>query len=220
MLRLILEWLWPSLEPLSPEDDLKQKAWIKSELDAVDHASLGDKSDVALEEARRLFDAEKERRRGADSKAGLYLAAITALIPVIATIVPDLLDVQVSKALKYSLLCLFVCALVYLMRAGLWALQTLKVSASTQLSAGDISTIFSSNNSIESLVKILLSAVLCNFSDTNQKISCIKMAHEFLIRAFLCFVAFLVVQVAWSTTALVFDRIHIEIINPLMNCFH
>lgn len=220
MPKLIPELLWPSLAPQSPESESKQKAWIKSELEAVEHVSLGDKSDVALEEARRLFDAEQDRRKGADSKAGLYLAAITALIPIIATIVPDLLDGQVSKALRYSLLSLFLFALVYLLRAGLWALQTLKVSASTQLSARDITTIFSSNDSVENLVKTLLNAVLYNFSDTNRKIDCIKMAHEFLIRAFLSFVAFLVLQVAWSTVVVAFDRVNVEILRPLMNCFY
>ena len=217
MPKLIPGWLWPCLTPPSPENESQQQKWLLNEREKVDQGSWGNKSDVALEEARRLFDAEQERRRGADSKAGLYLAAITALMPILATILPDLWDGQISKALRYTLLVIFICALLYLMRAGLWALQTLKVSATTQLSAGDIAKSVSFNKPEENLVKQLLSAVICNYSGTNQKISCIKMTHEFLIRAFFCFVAFLAVQVVWPTAAWAIGRIHHEIITPLMS---
>lgn len=44
------------------------------------HASdLSKDSEVALQESRRLFDAEVDRRKAADAKVGIYLAAITAL---------------------------------------------------------------------------------------------------------------------------------------------
>lgn len=219
MPKLIPKWLWPCLMPLPPESESLQQKWLLSEREKVDQESFGDKSGVALEEARRLFDAEQERRRGADSKAGLYLAAITALMPILATILPNLWDEQMSKALRYILLGIFICALLYLIRAGLWALQTLKVSAAAQLSAGEIAQSFCSNNPEESLVKQLLHAVIYNFNGTNQKISSIKMTHEFLIRAFFCFAAFLVVQVAWPTVAWAVGRIHNEVISPLMSCF-
>lgn len=219
MPKLIPRWLWPCLTPPSPENESQQQKWLLSERDKVDRGSLGDKSDVALEEARRLFDAEQERRRGADSKAGLYLAAITALMPILATILPGLLDEQISKALRCTLLGIFICALLYLMRAGLWALQTIKVSATAQLGAGDIAKSFSTNNPEEKLVKLLLGAVIYNYPGTNQKITCIKMTHEFLIRAFFCFAAFLAVQVAWPTAAWIVGRIHNGIIAPLMSCF-
>lgn len=219
MQKLIPEWLWPCLKPSSPEAESKQKTWLQSEREEVDRGSWGDKCDVALEEARRLFDAEQERRRVADSKAGLYLAAITALMPILATILPGIWEEQISKALKCALLGIFICALLYLIRSGLWALQTIKVSATAQLSAGEIAKSFSSNNPEENLVKRLLSAVIFNYTGTNQKISYIKMTHEFLIRAFFCFAAFLVVQVAWPTAAFAVGRIHNDIIAPLMTCF-
>jgi len=219
MAKLIPGWLWPCLTPLSPEEESQQHNWLLSEREKVGRGSWGDKSDVVLEEARRLFDAEQERRRGADSKAGLYLAAITALMPILATILPGLWDEQISKALRCTLLVIFICALLYLMRAGLWALQTIKVSATTQLSAGDIAQSVSSTKPEENLVTQLLNAVICNYTGTNQKISRIKMTHEFLIRAFFCFAAFLAVQVAWPAVAWTIGWIHNGIITPLMSCF-
>lgn len=219
MPQLIPEWLWPCLKPLSPENESQQQKRLLSAREKVEQVSLGDKSDVALDEARRLFDAEQERRRGADSKAGLYLAAITALIPILATVLPSLWDEQISKALRHILVGIFICALLYLMRAGLWALQTIKVSAVVQLGPGDIAQSFYSNNPEENLAKQLLNAVIYNYHGTNQKISYINMAYEFLVRVFFCFAAFLIVPVAWPTAAWAIDRIHNEVLAPLMSCF-
>lgn len=217
---LIPEWLWPRLKLSSPLADSPQQKWLRDEKEKVDQGSWADKSNVALEEARRLFDAEQERRRGADSKAGLYLAAITALMPILATILPGLWDEQISRALRGSLLGIFICALLYLMRAGLWALQTIKTSRAAQLGAGDIAESFNSEKPEEKLAKQLLGAVIYNYTGTNQKISCINMTHEFLLRAFFCFVAFLAVQAVWPPAAWTVGQIHNELITPLMSCFH
>lgn len=218
MPKLIPKWLWPCLTPLSSKDESRQKEWLSSEREKIAQGSWADKSHVALEEARRLFDAEQERRSGADSKAGLYIAAITALMPLLATTLPDLWDEQISKALRSTLLGIFICALLYLMRAGLWALKTIKVSGTAQLSPGEIVQSFSSEKPEEKLVTQLLNAVIYNYTGTNQKVSYIKMTHEFLLRAFFCFVAFLAVQVTWPTAAWTIGRIHNTIITPLMSC--
>jgi len=217
--KLIPEWLWPRLTLSSqPPADSPQEKWLQSQREKVIQGTWSGKSDVALEEARRLFDAEQERRRGADSKAGLYLAAITALMPILATVLPDLWDEEKSKTLAGALLGIFIFALIYLMRAGLWALQTIKTSAIEQLGAGDIADSFSSVRPEEQLVKQLLSAVINNYNGTNQKISCIKMTHEYLLRAFFCFVAFLSVQAVWPVAVWAVSRIQNEIVSPLMNC--
>lgn len=219
MPKLIPEWLWPrlTLSSQAPVDSLQHK-WLQSQRDKVNQGTWLGKSDVALEEARRLFDAEHERRRGADSKAGLYLAAITALMPILATVLPDLWDEPKSKTLAGILLGIFIFALIYLMRAGLWALQTIKTSAAAQLGAGDIADSFSSVRPEEQLVKQLLSAVIYNYNGTNQKISCIKMTHEYLLRAFFCFVAYLSVEAVWPAAGWIFSRIQNEFFMPLMSC--
>lgn len=218
MPKLIPEWLWPRLTlSTQPPADSPQHQWLQSQRDKVNQGTWLGKSDVALEEARRLFDAEQERRRGADSKAGLYLAAITALMPILAAVIPELWGEQKSKTLAGILLGIFIFALIYLMRAGLWALQTIKTSAAAQLGAGDIADSFSSVRPEEKLVKQLLRAVIYNYNGTNQKISCIKMTHEYLLRAFFCFVAYLAVQAVWPAAVWVGIRIQKEFTTCLMN---
>lgn len=219
MSKIIPQWLWPRLSHSSGSSaDSPQERWLQSQRAKVDQGSWSEKSNVALEEARRIFDAEQERRRGADSKAGLYLAAITALMPILVTVFPGLWDEQDNKAMSVTLLVIFICALIYLMRAGLWALQTIKTSAAAQLGAGDIADCFSSDRPEEQLVRQLLNAVIYNYNGTNQKISCIKMTHEYLLRAFFCFVAFLAVQAVWPVAAWAIGQIHNEIVAPLMSC--
>ena len=119
MPRLVPEWLWPRLTLSSTTIDSPQQRWLRKEQEKVDQGSWTDISDIALEEARRLFDAEHERRRGADSKAGLYLAAITALMPILASILPGLWDKQISTCQRGIQLGIFLLALLFLMRAGL-----------------------------------------------------------------------------------------------------
>ncbi|HCI1891370.1 TPA: hypothetical protein NOS95_001924 [Pseudomonas aeruginosa] len=217
MPKLIPEWLWPRLT-LSTTADSAQQRWLREEQDKVDQGYWADISDVALEEARRLFDAEHERRRGADSKAGLYLAAITALMPILASILPGLWDKQISTCQRGVQLGIFLLALLFLMRAGLWALKTIKISASTVVTPGDIADSFNSDGAEECLAKKLLSAVIQNYTGTNQKITCIKMTHEFLLRAFFSFLAFLAVQASWPAAVWSVGWIHNELISPMMGC--
>ncbi|MGM3389164.1 hypothetical protein KXR94_16085 [Stutzerimonas stutzeri] len=219
MPRLVPEWLWPRLTFSSTTTDSPQQRWLRKEQEKVDQGSWTDISDIALEEARRLFDAEHERRRGADSKAGLYLAAITALMPILASILPGLWDKQISACQRGIQLGIFLLALLFLMRAGLWALKTIKISASTVVSPGDIADSFISDKPEENLAKQLLKAVIQNYDANNNKISCIKMTHEYLLRAFFCFVAFLTVQASWSAAAWAIGWVHNELISPLMSCF-
>ncbi|WP_109505046.1 hypothetical protein [Pseudomonas aeruginosa] len=218
MPKLIPEWLWPRLT-LSTTADSAQQRWLREEQDKVDQGYWADISDVALEEARRLFDAEHERRRGADSKAGLYLAAITTLMPILASILPGLWDKQISTCQRGVQLGIFLLALLFLMRAGLWALKTIKISASTVVTPGDIADSFNSDGAEECLAKKLLSAVIQNYTGTNQKITCIKMTHEFLLRAFFSFLAFLAVQASWPAAVWSVGWIHNELISPMMGCF-
>lgn len=219
MPKLVPEYIWPLLTLSSATVDPQQQRWIQSEKEKVDQGSWADKSDVALEEARRLFDAEQERRRGADAKAGLYLAAITALMPILASILPGSWDKQISTCQRGIQLGIFLLALLFLMRAGLWALKTIKISASTVVSPGDIADSFNSDEPEENLAKQLLKAVIQNYDANNNKISCIKMTHEFLLRAFFSFVAFLAMQAIWPAAAWAISWIYNALISPLMNCF-
>jgi hypothetical protein len=219
MFKLACEWLWPRLEHPSSQQEIDQQTRSANLREKVEQGVWTEQSDVALEEARRLFDAEQERRRGADNKAGIYLAAITALIPVLAALLPSLWGNNIDKVFAGLSLLAFVFALLYLLRAGIWAFNTLRVSGFSQLGPGDIAESWQAENPEEQLTKHLLRSVIYNFDGTNQKVSRIKMAHEYLLRSFFCFVAFLAVQAVWPMSAWLIRLLHTKIIMPLMTCF-
>lgn len=219
MLRLIREWLWPRLDGLSSQQEKDQRLRLENQKEQVEQGVWSEQSDVALEEARRLFDAEQGRCRSADNKAGIYLAAITALIPVLATLLPSLWPDNIDKVLASLSLLFFTFALAYLLRAGFWAFSTIKVSGFAQLGPSEIVKSWESESPEAQLAKHLLKSVIYNFDKTNQKVSCIKMTHEFLLRAFLCFVILLGTQAIWPICVWLIGLLHAEIITPLMVCF-
>ncbi|WP_057414571.1 hypothetical protein [Pseudomonas cannabina] len=192
-----LGWLWPVLVEMTPDDKAENDQWMRGMASSVKEGNWSKDSDVALDEARRLFDAEVDRRKGADAKAGVYLAAITALIPVLVSLLPTLWNDKASKVLGLALLFIFACAVAYLLRAGGWAFKTLKVSGFTQLGPGELASSWKKADPRERLAKQLSLAVLTNYPLVNKKIDGIKMTHEYLLRAFLSFSLLMVVQAAW-----------------------
>ncbi|MCQ2996545.1 hypothetical protein NLO95_20790, partial [Pseudomonas syringae] len=110
---LLLGRLWPRLVEMAPEQKVENDEWMRELATSVRQGNWSKDSEVALDEARRLFDAEIDRRKGADAKAGIYLAAITALIPVLVSLLPTLWSDKGSKVLGLALLFIFAWAVAY-----------------------------------------------------------------------------------------------------------
>ncbi|MCG6658522.1 hypothetical protein HOP52_12240 [Halomonas campisalis] len=217
-MRKVINFFWPILEKASNEEVENQKSNEKELIKKIRNAELAQNPEIALDEARRLFDAEQERRRGADSKAGLYLAAITALVPVLSSVLPDLWKGDDDKLFSTVLLLFFVGALIYLLRAAFWAFSTIKVSRFSQLGALDIVSSWGESEPPQELTKKLMCYVSFNMSSTNEKVSCIKMTHEFFLRSFLCFLLYLAVQAVWPAAFLAFRAIYESLILSFLNC--
>ncbi|WP_207877814.1 hypothetical protein [Pseudomonas sp. 32_A] len=201
-----LRWLWPTIISLSPAEQAADSAWKQQIGESVQEGDWTTESDVVLDESRRLFDAEVDRRKGADAKAGIYLAAITALIPVLVSLLPTLWSGKFSKWLSVVGLLLFGLAVAFLLSAGAWAFKTLKVAGFAQLGPGELASTWKEGSPKASLAKQLARAVLHNYSLVNEKVTGIKMTHEFLLRAFLTFTILLVLQVVWPIGAWVVEE--------------
>lgn len=192
-----LQILWPQLIPLTDENQKKYDGWIRDMGLSVQSSDWSKDSEVALEESRRLFGAEIERRKGADAKAGIYLAAITALIPVLVSLLPSLWGEKAGKWLGCIGLLIFALAVAYLLRAGAWAFRTLQVSGFVQVGALEMVSIWKKKSPKAALAKQLSLAMIRNYSRVNRKISGIKMTHAYLLRAFLSFTILLITQAIW-----------------------
>lgn len=222
-LNRITRWVWPSLIEMTPRQKSANDEWMSELAASVRNGDWSTDSDVALEESRRLFDAEVDRRKGADAKAGVYLAAITALIPVLVSLLPTLWSDKASKVLGLILLVVFAWAVAYLLRAGGWAFKTLKVVGFSQLGPGEIASSWKKPDPKEHLAKELSRAVLVNYPLVNKKISGIKMTHEYLMRALLSFSLLMVVQAAWPFGAWLVEIMQKQLspmtISPLIMCY-
>ncbi|MCJ1888251.1 hypothetical protein LNN38_25585 [Pseudomonas sp. LA21] len=192
-LRDVQEIIWPVLSKDEEGDRVEAQIFDKLR-SAINSADFRKDTDAALDEARRIYDAEAERRRGADNKAGIYLAAITALIPVLASLVANLWSEKTSALIGGLTLVIFVFSTLYLVRAGGWAFKTLKVAISNQTSPGDIFVSWKKPNPKQELAKQLCRSVISNYRGVNNKVACITMAHQFLLRAFLTFALLLAIQ--------------------------
>ena len=218
-----LHWVWPTLIPLSPDQQAEDVEWKQGIAASVQAGDWSTDSDVVLDESRRLFDAEVDRRKGADAKAGIYLAAITALIPVLSSLLPTLWSDKSSKWLGCIGLVLFGLAVAFLLRAGAWAFRTLKVAGFAQLGPGELANTWKESSPKAGLAKQLARAVLHNYSLVNEKVTGIKMTHEYLLRAFLTFTILLVLQVMWPFGAWVVEKsarlIEAPVPAPLIMCY-
>lgn len=222
-LKEFLQWIWPTLEPLTPEEKAEDDERARHLASSVQASDLSKDSEVALDESRRLFDAEVDRRKGADAKAGIYLAAITALIPVLVSLLPTLWTDKSSRWMGCLGLFFFGWAVAYLLGAGAWAFRTLKVEGFAQLSPGEMVRSWKKISPKAALAKQLSSAVLYNYPLVNRKVTGIKMTHEYLLRAFLSFTFLLVLQVLWPVgewiAAEAGKLISPDVISPLIMCY-
>ena len=197
---------------------------MNSLIEIVEEGDWTRGADAALEEARRIFDAESARRSGADGKAGIYLAVITALIPVLTSLLPNLWGSKIHVVLGSISLLTFVISVAYLIGAGWWAFKTIKVSITHTISPCDIAMSWKTDSPEQGLAKRLSKAVIANYDGVNEKVLFIKLTHAYLLRAFFCFVALLLIQAIWPMAASTVDVIF-EYFNPgekyssLIMCF-
>lgn len=204
-MKIYREFLWPILEKPTAAEVQGEGAAASKLQQSIQQGDWTLGADIALDEARRLYDAEAERRRSADTKAGIYFAAITALVPVLTSLIPSIWNDKASAAFAITSLLIFALAVCYLVKAGLWAFHTLKVSSFHQVHSSDLARIVSSSESRAALAKEITQAVTANYSLVNEKVTCIKMTHEFLLRAFLTFALLMGVQGLWPPVTSAID---------------
>lgn len=204
----VRELVWPLLERPSDVEAARDVAQTQQDLDTIREALLSQDLDTLLDEARRLADAETDRRKIAEGKATIYLTVVGVLAPILASITPATLADKGEQTRPLVTLAIFMIASLYLFRSGLWAFRTLQVAASARLDAVDLLGIWASSNPKAGLVKGLLSCVRRNRAGVNEKVTCIKMAHELGLRAFSAFVLALIVRAIWEPAAALIKGLH------------
>lgn len=191
------QFFWPWLEDLTPAQKKKLEDDLTRDEARIEALDFGKEPEAALEEARRLADSETERRRGTDQKAAIYLPLVAALIPLVLTLVSALWEKKAGSAPIWLNMVLLGLAVAYTASAGHWAFRELKVSVSHEPGLSDFEKAWAVPHPSQTLARRLLLHTRRNSKGVNWKVTCIKMAHEYLLRAFLTFSLLLLVNIGW-----------------------
>lgn len=196
------QFLWPWLEQRTPQEAQEIRDSLASDEATIDAMDFTKDTEAALDEARRQADSETERRRGTDQKAATYLPLVAALIPLVLTLVGALWEKKAGGAPIWLNMLLLGLAVAYSAAAGLWAFKVLQVAASHEPGIVDFEKAWAAPHPSQTLARRLLLHTRRNREGINAKVSCIKMAHVYLVRAFLTFSLLLLVNIVWYFASL------------------
>lgn len=195
----IKEFFWPAVEKLSNDEIIEEEKILERDISKIKANTWNEGCELALNEAKKLNELEEQRRAGADSKAAIYLAAITTLAPVLTSLIPGAITkFEGIKFIDGLSFIIFIYALINLLRAALWAFDTLKVSVSHRVDVNELTNIWSGDDKKYEIKLIIanLSCVRKNRKGVNLKVTCIKMTHALLLRIFVAFFLLLLIQSA------------------------
>ncbi|KGD87665.1 hypothetical protein [Rhizobium sp. YS-1r] len=193
--------LWPRVPRLTAAQTEARNKEDDQDVAVIRAADWSQDTDLALEEARGLAAAEKERRVGAESKASIYLAAVAAVVPIalpICTAFYGETFVKLPLPLQIVTLLLFFATTAYLIGAAWWAFRTFRVSVHHRIDAVEYARIWSGKGLGARLVAELLIVTRLNRHMVNWKTTCVRQAHEFLLRVLISFTTLVVLVVSWQ----------------------
>ncbi|KKA43420.1 hypothetical protein [Salinivibrio sp. KP-1] len=138
-------------------------------------------SQSQLEEARRIYDREIDRRKTADSKASTYLAVSISILSIIITLAPIIYSIITPS--KYHIIAspfLFM-AIGSLIRIAYYSKKTLKISNFSLLWIDDLSvTSFNSRNVNLNIYRKIIKCIDSNKDNINDKVTNIRMIDALL----------------------------------------
>lgn len=199
-LRPVLDFFWPTLENSSSDDIQKCDESRAADKALVANAHWAADPQFYLDEARRMFDDEQDRRRHADAKATNYLLVAAALVPVLTYLEGLVWGEKIAAAPRWLGLLMLMFALAYVINFGRWAFNALRLTAYATTGVRDLAKISMHQLKVSKsrLVTHIVENVRWNQDVTNEKLTAVKMAHEFLYRAFWMFGLIAVTQAAFG----------------------
>jgi hypothetical protein len=204
------ELVWPLLDEPAPTRAAQEAEQRHADFDVIKDAPLKPEHiEILIEEARRLTDAEAARRTSADTRATTYLAVMGVLAPILATLAPSAVGSKTSAVHSVVTLVLFAAAGLYLLRFGVWSFRVVQVSTGARVDAVDLIKVWEDKDPRIKLAKRLLFCVRWSRRAVNYKVSCIKMAHEYGLRALCVFVLAVIVRSAWDPVLELLRVIHL-----------
>jgi len=199
------DFFWPTLERPTPTELADERASEAADIAAARTERWAQNPDLALEEARRLADSEEDRRRATESKASTYLLFAAAFAAALIPFLPGILEGKTGSAPRSLIAVILIVAALYLIAAGIWAFRTLRVGTYHRLDVAELAQIWRDKNPGRALIRETFALARMNYRAVNEKVSCIKMAHEFMARSFVAFGILVVVEAGWEAVHSIID---------------
>lgn len=182
------DWLWPIQEKDDPTKLKNEQEKFNEDIAKITDAYWRNEQAVVLDEAHRLYDEEEERRRVADSKATTYLLVAAALIPVLTYFEGVIWGDKIGTAPRWLAFAILIFALMYVIGFGRWAFATMRLVGYHRIGATEIADLTTGRDVNHApFIRRYLDCARRNQVINNCRLSSLKMAHEFLIRAFIMF---------------------------------
>ena len=161
-------------------DQIKEAQWVP--IDSI------------LEEARRLTLQEQGRIKSTDTKAMIYLGALTAFVPLFASLTDEFSSSfqEFENWQILILVILFTITMLYLLAAGYWAFKTIQVRGFYRVDVDQLIQLNGSEQIDVALCKEILKSIRKNRDKVNNKVTSLIMAHEFLKRIFVSIILLLI----------------------------
>lgn len=173
--------IWPHFYNSLSKNEIKESMLIDVRI--IKSAGIKKNSYLVLDEARRLYSDEQDRRNSADGKAGVYLSIVAGLVAFFSSLTPvfEIGGFSLFSIINYSLSFLFFMAILQLLRSGFWSLKAIKVKGYAILHWKSLLELSQNDNFEESLIKKIFCSLRYNYDLNNEKISKVNMAHATLI---------------------------------------
>ena len=181
------DFFWPTLENPTLAELADEDASEAADIAAARAEDWAESPEIALEEARRLAESEEDRRRATESKASTYLLFAAAFAAALIPFLPEILEGKTGSAPRWLIAIILIVAVLYLIAAGIWAFRTLRVGTYHRLDVSELAHIWRDHNPKRALTREKFALARMNYRAVNEKVSCIKMAHEFIARSFVVF---------------------------------
>jgi hypothetical protein len=189
---------WPRVEPITPQEaaDLEQER--TQALGQIDAADFGLFSELALDQARRIYGDEEDRIKTADGKATNSLLVLAALVPLLTYLETSIWDAKTGTAPRPITLLVLSLAVAYLLRAAFWALRAVSVNRYHRVGTRDLVELIGQPGPKAELIKQTLKNARHNQRTINDKVSAVIMTHKFMLRGIFAFFALLMVQAGFE----------------------
>lgn len=189
---------WPRLDRVSSPETETHLAELNASITQIESLQFGDAIASALASAERIYGEENDRSKTADNKAFQYLLVAAAIISLLTYLESSIWDGKLGTAPKWLSLLILLVAVLYLVRAALWALKAVSSRTYYVVGSDDVAHIWAVRSPETKLTRELLIATLKNQDGINAKVSAVKMATAFLSRTIAVFGLLLTVQICWE----------------------